>query len=334
MFDVMWSDIRKENMKRGSILCMVLLVCIAFSQIEEIPAAAQEAVVEPDVVEDVQNDKFTAYEQNKITIKVGSQTYESIDEWFILRAVRFRTSVLYADAYWKAYKGGQQLKEDEFFEITGFPEKARRTRDLKTTYRIMKWSSPFLILGGVLMSGVSSRWGSGETNTFTPIGVGISVLGMIAGVEGLSKGSRNVYGMEDAIPAMSSYNERLKDSLGIVDTFEQTSAIQSIIDTWGIEVVPYQELDEGLTPVPSFDSLKIPPGIPHVFTKMIVVVVALIDTTGNVIACDIHKTSGSKLLDSQALRIMQKEKFTIPRKDGKAVFTKVSRPLIFKPRID
>lgn len=319
-------------MRNGAMLFAVLVVGIAFSQIEEIPTATEAEAVAPDVVEEVQNNKIVAYEQNKIIIKIGSKMYESADEWKIYAALPQGISI-YDDTYWHAYRGGTVLKEDNFFEITSFPEKALRIRDLKTTYRIMKWCSPFLIMGGVLISGFSSQWGSGETNTFTPIGVGVSVLGMIAGIEGMSKESRNVFGMKDAIPAMGAYNERLKDSLGLIDTIVQSSVIQTMIDTSGIEVVPYIQLDEGLQPRPVLDTMGVPPGIPYFF-KTLVLVQALIDTTGKVAACDILKTSGIKRLDSEVLRHCQEREFTIPRKDGKPVFTTITIPVVFNIRND
>ena len=314
-------------MKRGAILLAVIFASAGFSQIEEIPSAAREQVVAPDVVEEIQHDKFAVYEQNKIVISDYRRDYESADEWNI-RAWPSGFSA-YDISNWYAYRSGVKLEEDGFFDIANFPDKAKRVRNARSTYRIMKWCSPFLIIGGVLMSGFSSQWGSGETNTYTPIGVGISVLGLIAGAEGMSKGSRNVFRMTDAIPAMGAYNERLKDSLGIIDTFVQTSMIQTVIDTSGIAVVPYKELDEGFERIFILDSFPTPPDIPHVYTTLMIAVECLIDTNGNVAACDILKSSGSKRLDTAAIGLMRKTKFAVPRKNGKPVFTRIVQPIAF-----
>ncbi len=267
------------------------------------------------------------YEMSKIVVSDGVNIFETRDEYSDIIFKRFAShhcGLYLVNQHWDAYQADTMLTEEEFFTVTESLEMADKARGYQSKRRLMKWSSPFLIIGGALMMGISSDWGrKSESNATTVVGLGISLTGIVFGIEALSKPKRKKFEIEYAIFAMDSYNEALKESLGLKDSIAaEDNAIEITIDTCGIEVVPYYMLDEKpkrlINPKLPFPGLR--------FLPLEIVVQALIDTNGSVMICQTAKTSGIKAFDAVVLKAVQKMKFTPPKQHGQAVYTIVSMP--------
>ncbi|MGB3477794.1 MAG: hypothetical protein WBB67_01390 [bacterium] len=139
-------------------------------------------------------EKVAIYEKNKVVVSNGVRVFESKDEYFErlmnwTRPPSGHTCLLICPNHnWDAYQACTLLTEEAFFTITGCLNEVNKIRSYKSKKRFMKWSSPFLIIGGVLMAGISSNWGrKKETSATAVVGLGVSVTGLIFSAEGISK---------------------------------------------------------------------------------------------------------------------------------------------------
>jgi hypothetical protein len=271
------------------------------------------------------------YDQTKIVVSDGVNSYESWEEYrgYIMMRDRFSYSRWHIDWVWEALQAETFLTEQEFFMATGYPDKADKVRSYRSKIRVMKWSSPFLIIGGVLMSGISSDWGrENRTSALTLTGLGISLTGIIVGIEGISKSKKKKHDMHEAIKTVDIYNQALKQELGLIDTVEQEKdRIKAYIDSTGIEVVPYYMLDE--KPQPLFDQ-ESQPGYIQFPESLKAVVKALINTSGNVAVCQILETSGITSFDDMLLKQSIQRKYTPAIYHGEPVYTIITMPYRFE----
>ncbi|MGB3477795.1 MAG: TonB family protein [bacterium] len=128
---------------------------------------------------------------------------------------------------------------------------------------------------------------------------------------------------------MDNYNRSLREKLGLKDSIKvKEDLIETAVKTLGIEVVPYNMLDEKPqqlnNPRMPFPSLR--------FLPLEMVVQALIDTNGTIVVCQMSKTSGIKAFDVVVINAFQKTKFTPPKQHGQKVYTIMARPLKFSVR--
>jgi len=278
-------------------------------------------------------EKAVIYEKGKVVVSNGIRTFESKDEYYEMifaRSFHSHCGLFLFYHYWDAYQADTMLTEEEFFTVTGYLDIADKVRSYTSKKRFVKWSSPFLIIGGVLMAGISSDWGrESETNATTVVGLGISMTGIIFGAETLSKSKKKKFEIEYAINAMDNYNKSLREKLGLTDSIKvKDDLIETTVKTLGIEVVPYNTLDEKPE---QLNNPQMPfPGLRFLPLEMVIQV--LIDTTGTIVACQMSETSGINAFDAIVLDAFQKTKFTPPKQYGQKVYTIMARPLKFGVR--
>jgi TonB family protein len=288
-----------------------------------------------------QEERLHIYETNKIVIKLGNHLFESSEDYrrwinkkimgFRKLGLEFRESISFETYYWEAYQADTLLTEEEFFDATGCTAFVDDIRARRSSVAVMKWSSPLLIIGGVLLSGFSSGWGQNQEsdNVLPVIGVGVSVVGLIFGAEAISKTQGNMFPMHNAFMALDLHNILLKKRLGLIDSVARTNNIKTAIDSLGITVVPFSDLDSESQPSRMPELQGLPRNGDWLTEPVQIIVEILIDTSGYVLASDILESSGVPELDHLVLENTWGMSFHPPTVNGEPVYTTVVIPLKF-----
>ena len=315
---------REKMLNRILLIGLSILITVSFAQVRSL------------ITDSIYNhdENFAIYGQSKIIISDGVFVYGSKDEYydniFKQSTHTYHCLINKSNHFWDAYQADTILTEEEFFAATGYLEFADKAKGHQQRMQFMKWSSPFLIIGGLLMAGISSDWGrESGTSATTVAGLGISLTGLTFGAEAISKSNSKKFEILEAIRVVDAYNKLLRDELGLKDSIEvKEDLIETAVQTLEIEVVPYNMLDEKAK---QLNNPQMPfPGLHSHPVEL--VVQALIDTNGTVVVCQMLKTSGIKAFDAVVLNAFQKTKFTPPKQHGQKVYTIIARPLKFNVR--